>query len=59
MLAPNICGEALLRVSPQDIVILPHHNILLKCITTDCKINWDFKKKKKKKNLLGSTERGN
>jgi hypothetical protein len=25
----NIYGEALLRVSPQDIVILPHLNILL------------------------------
>jgi hypothetical protein len=28
-LAPTIYGEALLRVSPQDVVILPHHNILL------------------------------
>jgi hypothetical protein len=27
-IAPTICGEALLRVSPQDIVILPHQNIL-------------------------------
>jgi hypothetical protein len=25
----NVYGEALLKVSPQDIVILPHHNILL------------------------------
>jgi hypothetical protein len=25
----SIYGEVLLRVSPQDIVILPHHNILL------------------------------
>jgi hypothetical protein len=28
-LAPTIYGGALLRVSPQEIVILPHHNILL------------------------------
>jgi hypothetical protein len=31
-LAPTIYREALLRVSPQDTVILPHHNIMLNAL---------------------------